>query len=63
MTMTEVLRQAIKNSRLPYLAIEQRTGVLRQTVMRFMAGKDIQLASADKLAVFFRIECRKAKRR
>lgn len=55
MTMTETLRQAIENSGLPYLTIEQRTGVLRQTVMRFMKGRDIQLASADKLAALLGI--------
>ncbi len=52
--MAQALRAAIRESGLPLLTIEQETGVLRATVMRFMRGDaDIRLATADKLAAYF----------
>lgn len=55
--MTEALKQAIANSGLPLLRIEQDTGVKRATVMRFMRGDaDIRLATADRLSRYFGLE-------
>lgn len=55
--MTAALKKAIKDSGLPLLTIEQETGVLRATVMRFMRGDaDIRLATADKLAAYFGVD-------
>jgi len=42
--------------------IDQGSGVMRQCVMRFVKGRTtLQLDSADKLAAYFRIECRRRK--
>jgi len=60
--LTDALRRAIIESKLPYLTIEQGSGVMRQCVMRFAKGRTtLQLDSADKLAAYFGIECRQRK--
>ena len=56
-TMTEAIREAIADSELSFKALERETGVSRQSLMRFIVGKQtIRLDAADKLADFFGIE-------
>ena len=55
--LTDPLRQAIADSGLPLLTLEQETGVLRATIMRFMRGDtSLRLDKADALARFFGLE-------
>ncbi|RIK72427.1 MAG: hypothetical protein DCC68_26430 [Planctomycetota bacterium] len=62
MPMTDALKAAIAESGLPYLRLEQETGVLRQSLMKFMAGEtSLRLDIADKLAVYFGLEVTKRK--
>jgi plasmid maintenance system antidote protein VapI len=52
-----VLRRAIVISKTPYLTLEQRTGVSRASIMRFVNGeRTLRLDMADKLARFFELE-------
>jgi len=56
--MTDTLRQAIADSRLPMLTLAQRTGIVRQSLMRFAAGdSSLRLDLADKVAAYFGIDC------
>jgi transcriptional regulator with XRE-family HTH domain len=49
--LTDALRRAIRDSGLPYLKLEQETGVHRASISRFMAGeRSLRLDVADKLA-------------
>lgn len=51
--ITDVLRQAIIDSGLPLLKIEQDTGVQRASVSRFVRGlNSLRLDVADKLAAY-----------
>lgn len=53
-TLTTALRRAINDSDLPFLQLEQQTGVLRQVLMKFARGEQsMRLDMADKLAKFF----------
>ncbi len=62
MPMTDALKKAIAESELPYLRLEKETGVLRQNLMNFMAGKtSLRLDIADKLAVYFGLDVTKRK--
>ena len=55
--ITDVLKQAIEDSGLPFIELERQTGVLRQSLMKFARGETtIHLDSADKLAEFFGLE-------
>jgi plasmid maintenance system antidote protein VapI len=57
--MSEPLRRAIVESGVPYLRIEQETGVQRACISRFVAGKrSLRLDLADKLAAYFGLELR-----
>lgn len=57
--MTDALRHAIRESGLPLLTIEQRTGVKRASIMRFMRGEtSLRLDIADRLSEFFKIGVR-----
>jgi plasmid maintenance system antidote protein VapI len=48
---TAALRRAIRASGLPYLQLEQATGVHRASISRFVAGgRSLRLDVADKLA-------------
>ena len=59
--ITETLRAAINASELPFLTLEQETGVLRQSLMPFARGDaGINIDAADKLAVYFGLELRAA---
>ena len=63
-TIAETLRTAINESGLPFLTLEQQTGVIRQSLMPFARGEaSISLAAADKLADYFRLELRPATRK
>lgn len=54
MPFAEALRRAIRDSGLPYLTLEQKTGVHRASISRFMAGqRTLRLNVADQLAAFF----------
>ena len=58
-SITDVLRRAILESEIPYLTLEQKTGVTRQSLMKFARGeRTIHLDAADKLARYFRLELR-----
>lgn len=59
-TMTEALRDAIAESELSFKALERETGVLRQSLMKFVRGEQsLRLDAADKLAHYFGIETRR----
>ena len=52
-TITYVLRQAITDTGLPLLRIEQDTGVQRASISRFVRGeRSLRLDAADKLAEY-----------
>ena len=52
--LTDPLKLAITESGLPLLTLEQRTGVLRATIMRFLRGdSSLRLDKADILAAYF----------
>lgn len=62
--ITELLRRTINESGIPFLTLEQQTGVLRQSLMKFARGeRTIHLDSADALAKFFGLELRPATRK
>jgi plasmid maintenance system antidote protein VapI len=64
MTITDTIRRAIRDSGLTLYAIGRDTGVKRQSLERFVAGKQsLRLDMADKLAAYLGIECRRASRR
>jgi len=55
--MTDVLRQTIIASGMPYLAIERETGVSRMSIVRFVEGRSsLRLDVADRLAAYFGLE-------
>ena len=60
--ITDVLKQAIEDSGLPFIELERQTGVLRQSLMKFARGEQtLLLDAADKLAEFFALELVKRK--
>lgn len=55
--ITDLLRQAIQDSEIPFLRLQNETGVLRQSLMKFARGEStIHLEAADKLASYFKLE-------
>jgi plasmid maintenance system antidote protein VapI len=57
--LTGVLRRAILESGVSFNALEQGTGVLRQSLMKFARGEQsLRLDMADRLAAFFGLELR-----
>jgi transcriptional regulator with XRE-family HTH domain len=57
--MSEVLRRAIAESGLSFKKLEERTGVLRQSLMKFARGEQsLRLDLADKLADCFGLSLR-----
>jgi len=61
-TMTEALREAIADSDLSFKALERETGVIRQSLMKFMQHEtSLRLDIADKLAAYFELELKKRK--
>ncbi len=62
--ITDVLLRAIANSGLSFKALERETGVLRQSLMKFARGEQsLRGDLMDKLAVFFKLELRPARRK
>jgi plasmid maintenance system antidote protein VapI len=63
-TMTDTLRQVIRESGLPMLTLATATGIQRASLIRFARGdQSLRLDIADRLAAYFRLELteRKAK--
>jgi plasmid maintenance system antidote protein VapI len=59
-TMTDVLRQAIVDSGMPYKALSRETGLTRASIQRFVDGRQsLRLDLADRLAAFFGLSLRK----
>jgi plasmid maintenance system antidote protein VapI len=63
--LTEVLRDTIIKSKIPFLVLERETGVQRASIRRFVNGeRSLRLDMADKLAAYFGlrlVQSRKAK--
>lgn len=56
-TLSDVLRQAVIDSGLPLLKIENGTGVQRASISRFVRGeRTLRLDMAEKLAAYFGLE-------
>lgn len=63
-TVSDDLRDAIRASKLPLLQIEQKTGVQRASLSRFLTGKrSLYLSVVDVLAKFLHLELRPTTRR
>ena len=63
-TLTETLKTAILESGLAFAELERRTGVVRQSLMKFVRDEQsIRLDHADQLAEFFELELAKRKGR
>ncbi len=57
--MSSALKQAIVESGLSFKALGRETGVVRQSLMKFMRGeRSLRLDLADRLAVYFGLEVR-----
>ena len=62
--ITDLLRQTISESGIPFLTLEQQTGVLRQSLMKFARGEiTIHLDAADRLAEYFGLQLTPVKRK
>lgn len=58
-TMTDVLRDAIRQSGAAHIALERATGVKRGSIMRFVRGeRSLRLDKADALAAYFGLTLR-----
>ncbi|NLX12449.1 MAG: helix-turn-helix transcriptional regulator [Phycisphaerales bacterium] len=58
--LSDVLRDAIRESGLSLLQIEQDTGVHRGSISRFLRGeRSLRLDIADKLAAYLGIEAKR----
>lgn len=56
-TITDVLRREIADSELSFMALEEQTGLKRQSMMKFSRGEQsLRLDMADRLASFFGLE-------
>ena len=54
--MTDALKRAIESSGLPFLTLEQETGVTRQSLMAFMKDeRTLRLDMADRVANYFKL--------
>jgi transcriptional regulator with XRE-family HTH domain len=54
--MTDALKRAIEASGLPFLTLEQETGVTRQSLMAFMKDeRTLRLDMADRVANYFKL--------
>ena len=61
LSITQMLQKCINESGIPFLTLEQETGVLRQSLMKFARGeRTIRLDAADKLARYYGLELRPA---
>ncbi len=63
LSLSELLRQRILESGLPYIELERRTGVIRQTLMRFVKGDTlgVRLATVEILMDYFGLRVVEAK--
>jgi plasmid maintenance system antidote protein VapI len=58
--MTELLRKAIAEGGESFKGLERKTGLTRQSLMKFARGEQsLHLDLADKLAAYFGIEVRR----
>ena len=56
-TMSDTLRQTIRESGIPLLTLAEATGVQRASIGRFVSeSQSLRLDCADKLAEFFALE-------
>jgi transcriptional regulator with XRE-family HTH domain len=63
-SISDTLRQAVKDSGLTVYRICKDTGLIQDSLRRFMRGEtSLRLDLADKLAEYFGIECRPARRK
>lgn len=61
--LSDALRKAIADSGLPYLQLEQATGVHRASISRFVAGgRSLRLDVADKLAAYLGLAVKQGKK-
>lgn len=61
--LTTALRKAIEECGLSFKALEKETGVLRQSLMKFMRGEQsLRLDIADRLACYFNFEVKPKKK-
>lgn len=52
--LTDALKKAVSDSKLPLLQISKGSGVAYASLVRFMSGeRSLRLDKADRLAVFF----------
>lgn len=62
--VSDLLRRTIIESGIPYLVLEQKTGVVRTSIMRFVKGRQfLRLDAVDRLAKYFGLELTKRKSR
>lgn len=62
-TLSDQLRDAIRNSGLSILAVAKISGVPESVLNRFMRGeRDLRLQTAEKVAAAFRMRLTKPKR-
>ena len=62
-SMSDVLRKAVAESGLAYIALERATGVQRHSIMRFMRGEQsLRLDKAEQLAAYLGLELRQKRK-
>jgi hypothetical protein len=59
--LADTLRLAIRKSGLPLLTIAQATGVAVSTLSEFMAGADMRLTNASKIAAYLGLSLKRDK--
>lgn len=57
--MADILRVAIRKSGKPLLTIATDTGVAVSTLSEFMAGADMRLSNASKIAAYLGLELKR----
>lgn len=60
--LAEILRHAIVNSGQSASQIARATGVPQPTITRFLAGADMRLSRAEKIAAYLNLELKKRHR-
>lgn len=62
--LADILRRAIRSSGMTALDLAEATGVPQPTITRFLQGRDMRLATAQKLCDYFGLELKpKARKR
>lgn len=62
--LTTALQQAIRDSKMGFRELERETGVIRQSLMKFMRNEQsLRLDIADKLAAYFALELKSTRQR